>query len=219
MKNRNDGRQLLTQTFTWVFQDNKQDLKQSIKVIDGKLFITGRIQYADKLNGNERYYPRKVLQKAIKNFQPMIDKRLAYCEMDHPDSDIIAVERITALITKIFWNGDQVLGTLQILSNRRGEDIRKVIVIDNGSISISSRGLGSLKRTDRGDQVQDDYQITTWDLVIDPSTPNATFWSQIAIHQNNTIDKKIENLIQKKPQVVENEYISEINEIFKKYKQ
>lgn len=185
MTNKYNGRQLLTQTFTWINPSlSRRNLAQSLQVIDGRLYITMRFQYADKLNGNDRYYPYKTLKKAIEQFQPMIDARLAYCEADHPDSDIISVQEIAALITKIEWRGKQVLGTIQILSNTLGDNIKKVLVDDGGSISISSRGLGSLKRTDKGDQVQDDFQLTTWDLVIQPSTPNATFWGEEAIHQD-----------------------------------
>lgn len=218
MNDKYKGKQLLIQTFTWLNPaGNKKPLKQSMKIIDGKLFITGRIQFANKLNGNERYYPRPVLQKAIQDFQVKIKRRLAYCEMDHPDSDIISVERITALITQIHWEGDEVIGTLQVLSNRRGEDIRRVLIEDQGSISISSRGLGSLLRTQKGDQVQDDYQITTWDLVIDPSTPYATFWSPKAIKQS--LEEKVQKLIQNKPIVEKkkNVYIEQIQNIFNKH--
>jgi hypothetical protein len=37
---------------------------------------------------------------------------------------------------------------------------------NKGSLSISSRGLGSLKRIDDNDVVQDDFELICWDLVV-----------------------------------------------------
>jgi len=70
-----------------------------------------------------------------------------------------------------------LIGTIEILSNRIGRDITNIVLKNKGSLSISSRGLGSLRRTSEGDEVQDDFELIGWDLVVEPSTPGATFWN------------------------------------------
>jgi len=43
-----------------------------------------------------------------------------------------------------------------LTSNSVGKDMQ-ALVEDGVTLSISSRGLGSLKRTKKGDEVQDDF--------------------------------------------------------------
>ncbi len=189
--NRKDGRFLLTQTFP-LTMPQVNVIKQSIKKNNGKLFLTGRIQWADHLNGNQRYYPRAVLQREIKKYNEKIKNNMAYGECDHPDSDIVSLKNVALLIKQIHWQGDQVIGTIMLTSNSVGRDMQ-ALVQDGCTLSISSRGLGSLKRTERGDQVQDDFQIVSWDLVVQPSTPGASF-----LNQNKSIDQKVQKLTQSK---------------------
>ena len=40
-------------------------------------------------------------------------------------------------------------------------------------MGISSRGLGSLEKKGKISMVQDDFQLICFDMVSDPSTPNA----------------------------------------------
>ena len=81
-----------------------------------------------------------------------------------------------------------------LTSNRIGKDMQ-ALVQDGCTLSISSRGLGSLQRTDKGDQVQDDFQIVSWDLVVQPSTPKASFFNQ---NLNRSMDQQVNSLIQTK---------------------
>jgi hypothetical protein len=47
-------------------------------------------------------------------------------------------------------------------------------LVKNGLIiGISSRGMGSLKETRGVMEVQDDFELLTWDLVSNPSNPDS----------------------------------------------
>ncbi len=193
MNKRSDGRILLTQTFPLTLPDTNV-IKQSVRVNNGKLYLTGRIQIADHLNANQRYYPKHILQKQVEKYQEKIKNNMAFGECDHPDSDLISLKNVALIMKEIHWNGNQVIGTIMLTSNRIGKDMQ-ALVQDGCTLSISSRGIGSLQRTDKGDQVQDDFQIVSWDLVVQPSTPKASFFNQ---NLNRSMDQKVNSLIQTK---------------------
>lgn len=92
---------------------------------------------------------------------------------DHP-ADRLIVEWKTAshFITEVYMEGDTVYGTIELLNNKHGEDMRKIF--EQGvRVGISSRGAGSVAYADGASIVQDDFQLVCWDLVTDPSTPGA----------------------------------------------
>lgn len=200
---RNDGRILLVQTFPMTMPSPEM-IQQSIKKSNGRLYLTGRMQFADKLNGNERYYPKAILQRQIEKYQQKIKSNQSVGECDHPDSDQINPKNVAFLTKQVHWNGDEVIGTIMLTSNSVGKDMQ-ALVEDGVTLSISSRGLGSLKRTKKGDEVQDDFQLVGWDLVIEPSTPNASFWNNGQIHQSSKseIDFKVERLLDAKQTTID----------------
>lgn len=193
---KNTNRQLLVETFT-MSMPTPNLIQQSIMKNNGRLFLTGRLQFADKLNGNERYYPREILQRQIQKYQRKIKLGQAVGQCDHPDSDQISTKNIAFLIKQIHWQGNQVVGTIMLTSNSVGRDMQ-ALVQDGVTLSISSRGMGSLRRTDKGDQVQDDFDLVGWDIVMQPSTTDASFWNNGGIKQNKSIDRKVSKLIQSK---------------------
>lgn len=190
------NRMLLIETFP--FRNGESELLQeSIKYENGTLLLTGRMQYANKKNGNDRIYPREILEREVIKFNNKIKTNTSYGQCDHPDSDQISLRNVALLVKGLKWVGDQLIGTIQILSNRIGQDLKNIVLKNKGSLSISSRGLGSLKRTDKGDQVQEDFELIGWDLVVQPSTPGATFWNDGKI--NESIQQKVQKLVQNKP--------------------
>ena len=67
------NKQLLTEFFELCPNGRCLDMlseRQKREVVEeGAVYLTGRIQTANKKNGNGRVYPRKVLEKEIKNYQ------------------------------------------------------------------------------------------------------------------------------------------------------
>ena len=94
-------------------------------------------------------------------------------ELDHPDSSIINLKNVSHNIKKIWWDGDQVMGVIEILPTPSG-NILKALFENNIPVGVSSRGMGSLKQMSEGTlEVQDDFELLCWDFVSTPSNPGS----------------------------------------------
>ena len=147
------------------------------------LFLSGVIQCAENLNGNGRVYPRRVLEREMNNYKKLIKERRALGELDHPDASVVNLKNVSHLVTDVWWNGDQVMGKLQVLSTPSGNILRALI--DGGaSIGISSRGLGSVRESQGKTIVEDDFQLICFDIVQEPSTSGAFLVAEGKIKQS-----------------------------------
>ena len=132
---------------------------------EGKAFyMTGKIQEAEVKNGNGRVYPMGVLQREMKNYQKLIDERRALGELDHPDSSVVELKNASHLITKVWWDGNNVMGKLEVLNTPAGQTLKALASCGVG-IGISSRGLGSVRQEGRHVMVEDDYNLICFDVV------------------------------------------------------
>jgi hypothetical protein len=93
-------------------------------------------------------------------------------ELDHPDSSIINLKNVSHNIRKIWWQGDHVLGQIEILPTPSG-NILKALIENNISVGVSTRGMGSLKENGETMEVQDDFELLCWDFVSQPSNPGS----------------------------------------------
>ena len=159
------------------------------KLGNGRMRVRGKIQEAEVLNGNSRKYPKEVLEKEIQKYiDGPIANRTAMAELDHPDSSVISLNNVSHLITKIWWEGNNVMAEIELLNTPSGR-IAQEIVSANIPLGISSRAMGSVKQIDENTvEVQDDLDIIGWDLVSTPSTPNAYLKLAEGLNEN-----KIEN--------------------------
>ena len=140
---------------------------------NGAVFLTGIIQAADKKNGNGRVYPRKVLERELKNYQKLVDEHRALGELDHPDESVINLRNVSHMVTKCWWDGENVMGKIRALDTPSG-DILKSLARSGVTLGISSRGMGSVKESKNGDtMVEDDFQLICFDIVSEPSTTGA----------------------------------------------
>ena len=76
------------------------------------------------------------------------------------------------MVTEVWWNGRDVMGKIKVLDTPSGR-ILKDLVNAGVKIGISSRGLGSVKEQMGETIVEDDFQLICFDIVSEPSTPNA----------------------------------------------
>jgi len=135
--------------------------------------MRGVIQKAGEPNANNRIYPRQILEREDSRFQELIDERRALGELDHPDSPIVQLENVSHLVTGTSWEGDNLIGEIEVLDTPKGQILGK-LVERKIKLGISSRGLGSTSRTNEGhDVVEDDFNLVTYDMVSNPSTSNA----------------------------------------------
>ena len=156
------------------FQVNKQLVEVSIR--DNKpLVVTGVIQRAEAKNQNGRIYPREILEREIENYiNGPVKERRALGELDHPESSVINLQNASHNITKVYWNGDDVMGEVEILSTPSG-NILKELFRNGITVGISSRGMGSVKdnMSEGTVEVQDDFELLFFDFVSTPSTHGA----------------------------------------------
>ena len=146
----------------------------------GNVFVEGILATVEIKNGNGRYYKRELWEREIDNFQRKIQQKTTETcgELDHPDSQIINLKNASHAIRKIWWKGDEIMGVVEIFSDpgEKGTVSGRIAgaLVNNGlTIGISSRGMGSLKEMGGVMEVQDDFELLTFDLVSNPSNPDS----------------------------------------------
>lgn len=156
-----------------ILEISPEQIKESRELNGGKIVLKGIIQRADALNQNGRVYPRHILEREIRNYQKFIIERRALGEADHPDSSVVSLQKVSHIMREAVMDEEGVVrGAVEILGTPCGKIIENLI--DAGvKVGISSRGVGSVKQ--QGDYliVQDDFQLIAFDMVADPSTPQA----------------------------------------------
>lgn len=133
-------------------------------------------------NRNGRVYPERILKREADNYKKAIQKGLSISELNHPESSLIDLERVSHLITEIWWEGHVLMGKLKLLTtpgfHERGivsspGDIAANLMRQGVTMGVSSRGVGSLVKKGEQNEVQDDFELICFDLVSSPSTPGA----------------------------------------------
>ena len=160
--------------------------------IPGGFVVQGVLQRAAAKNQNGRVYPKQILQRECIRYQKeYIDQHRALGELDHPESSIVNLNTVSHNILKIWWNGDDLMGAVQILETPSGK-ILKELFKAGITLGISSRGLGSVKelRSEGTVEVQEDFELICWDFVSNPSTHGA-FMRPISMHES--VNKNIPN--------------------------
>jgi hypothetical protein len=140
------------------------------------------LQKYDTPNRNGRVYPERILKRESENYKKMIEKGVSLSELNHPESSLIDLDRVSHIITKIWWEGNVLMGVLRLLTSpgfhERGivstkGDMAANYLRQGVTLGISSRGVGSLKKVGEQNEVQDDFELICFDLVSSPSTPGA----------------------------------------------
>lgn len=133
-------------------------------------------------NRNGRIYPEKILKREAENYKKIIHKGTALSELNHPESSLIDLDRVSHMISEVWWEGNILMGKLKLLTSpgfhERGiisckGDIAANYLRQGVTLGISSRGVGSLAKKGDQNEVQDDFELICFDLVSSPSTPGA----------------------------------------------
>ena len=156
------------------FQVDRKIIEESMGS-NKPLVVTGVIQRAEAKNQNGRIYPKEILEREIENYiNGPVKERRALGELDHPESSVINLQNASHNITKVYWNGDDVMGEVEVLSTPSG-NILKELFRNGITVGISSRGMGSVKdnMSEGTVEVQDDFELLCFDFVSTPSTHGA----------------------------------------------
>ena len=81
-------------------------------VMEGAVYLVGVVQKAGTKNGNGRVYRKETLKREIENYQKSISERRSLGELDHPDDSVINLKNTSHLVTKVWWQGDDVMGKI-----------------------------------------------------------------------------------------------------------
>lgn len=137
-------------------------------------FIEGIFMQGDIQNRNGRIYPSPILEKEMLRYKrDFVEPKRALGELGHPEGPSINGDRVSHLIIDLRREGSNFYGKAKILSTPMGE-IVKTFIDEGIRIGVSTRGLGSVKQMKTGVmEVQNDFHLSTVDIVTDPSAPNA----------------------------------------------
>ena len=157
-------------------------------VSDGGMMLTGKLQEADVLNGNQRMYPYKVLAREVKNYQKLVSENRALGELDHPDDSVINLKNASHMVTAIWMEDKAVMGKVKVLNTPSGKVLQSLV--ESGvKLGISSRGMGSVSESNDTTVVQEDFQLICFDFVSEPSTPNAFMMKEAKDYNNQVFTK------------------------------
>lgn len=167
-----ENKKLLVDYIT--FDISPEMISESMEKNNGRLVVKGVLQRAEAKNQNGRVYPKEVLMREAKKYSDVnIKERRALGELDHPDSSVVNLNNVSHNVTEMHWNGDDLVGTVEILSTPSGNILRELFKCGI-KLGISSRGLGSVKQLGEGSvEVQDDFELIAFDFVSNPSTHGA----------------------------------------------
>ena len=141
-------------------------------VRNGGMMLSGKLQEADVQNGNGRVYPMNIMEREVKKYAQLVEDNRALGELDHPDSSIINLANVSHMVTKVWMESKSVMGKIKVLDTPSGQILR-ALVESGVKTGISSRGMGSVTEQQGKTMVEDDFQLICFDIVSEPSTPNA----------------------------------------------
>ena len=205
------SKKLLTEYYELCKDGICQDLlteREKREVANGALYLSGRMQTCEKKNGNGRVYPCRVLEREVKNYKKLIADNRALGELDHPDDSVINLRNASHIVVDMWWDGKDVMGKIKVLNTPSGR-ILKDLINSGVKLGISSRGLGSVKESMNGlTEVQDDFELICFDIVSEPSTPNAYIYPET---RKSPVDVKMfENKINEKKDLIINDLFNKI---------
>lgn len=159
---------------TMMFSADPKMLKESLDKPNTPFRVKGILQRAGVKNQNGRIYPKEVLMREAQKYaDTFIRERRALGELDHPQDAVINLKNVSHNITEMHWDGDDLIGTAEILTTPSGNILRELF--RNGiNVGISSRALGSLNKISESTaMVGEDLELIGFDFVSNPSTAGA----------------------------------------------
>ena len=164
------SKKLLIETHT--VKISPSQLTENVNKESGNLLVEGILATAEVKNGNGRYYSKDLWNREMDKYSELIEQRRSMGELDHPESTVINLKNVSHLISDYWWDGDNVMGKIEILPTPSG-NILKELIKSGITVGVSSRGMGSLEERGGVMEVQDDFELLCWDFVSTPSNPGS----------------------------------------------
>ena len=164
------SKKLLIETHT--IKVSPSQLTENVNKENGNLMVEGILATAEVKNGNGRYYKKELWDREMQKYDQLVKERRSMGELDHPESTVINLKNVSHIVTGYNWDGDQLMGKIEILPTPSGNILKELI--KNGiTVGVSSRGMGSLEQNGSVMEVQDDFELLCWDFVSTPSNPGS----------------------------------------------
>ena len=212
---------LLIENDGYISLDDNKQIKEGIEnngwMIPKPFIVKAVFQKYGIKNANGRIYPEDVLRKQVELYQQKINERRAIGELNHPEDSTINLSRVSHNIIELHWVNHTLVGEMELnitegfrkygIITSKGDEAANLLL--NGyKIGVSSRGVGSVEQRLGQTIVGNDFELICWDIVSDPSTPQAYIGSE----------EELQSYVEQKEAVVSpslNEKISKIKEILK----
>lgn len=157
--------------------------------------IKGPFLESETKNRNGRVYGKDIIEREVNTYsKDRIATKRAMGELDHPPTPQINLDRVSHIIEDLTMDGNSAIGTAKLLDTPMGK-IAQQLLSGGVQLGVSSRGVGSLK----GENVGDDYKLICVDIVGDPSALNAYVDgiyenADYMIDNNQIVERAVENL-------------------------
>jgi len=154
-------------------EDHLEVLTEARKDGSKKYSIEGVFMSAEQKNRNGRIYPRNVMESAVNKYNvEQVIKGRAVGELNHPEGPTINLDKVSHKIESLDWSGNNVVGKATVLDTPMGMIVQGLLQ-GGVQLGVSTRGMGSLQRTNDAMVVKDDFLLNAVDIVQDPSAPSA----------------------------------------------
>ena len=158
----------------------REEIEQVEVIVENRngkknLFIEGVFLQGEIKNRNGRLYPMQTLAREVGRYnENFVEKGRALGELGHPDGPTVNLDRVSHKIVSLKESGNNFIGKAKILSTPMGK-IASDLLGEGVKLGVSSRGVGSLNKTNEGySVVGEDFTLATAaDIVADPSAPDA----------------------------------------------
>ena len=154
--------------------EHSNEIEYIVEGKDKQQYIKGIFMQSEIKNQNGRVYPFSVLKKQVRKFnENFVKKDRALGELGHPMGPTVNLDRVSHIITELYEDGKNFIGKAKVIDTPNGKIVKNLL--ESGvRLGVSSRGLGSVKTNKNGvNEVQDDFVLSTVDIVSDPSAPDA----------------------------------------------
>ena len=158
----------------------REEIEQVEVIVENRngkknLFIEGVFLQGEIKNRNGRMYPMQTLAREVGRYnENFVEKGRALGELGHPDGPTVNLDRVSHKIVSLKESGNNFIGKAKILGTPMGK-IASNLLGEGVKLGVSSRGVGSLNKTNEGySVVGEDFTLATAaDIVADPSAPDA----------------------------------------------
>lgn len=143
--------------------EDKVITEQVINEANGskKYLIKGIFSSPGIKNKNGRIYPKSIWEREVTKYQDVLKSGSSntLLELNHPPRQDVDMMEAVAKMTKLYIDGDYVMGEAVLLDNPKANQLKTLI--DNGiKMSVSSRGVGSVKNG-----LVEDFKLITFDII------------------------------------------------------